>query len=118
MARQARVDWYGDQKNIKVPKGVSVTWHNKVVPKEATITADTDILLDEFKVNAHSTTEIIPKFEFTRPAPLPDPPVKSGTPLDSTKLKQAKQEVAKEDKDAIDVRVDTKYDSLGGIREP
>ncbi len=72
MARQARVDWYGDQKNIKVPRGVSVTWHNKVVPKEATITADTDTLLDEFKTNAHSTVEVIPKFEFTRPAPLPD----------------------------------------------
>jgi len=72
MARRARVDWYGDQKNVKVPTGVSVTWHTKIIPKEATITADTDILLDEFKTNAHSTTEIIPKFEFTRPAPEPD----------------------------------------------
>jgi len=118
MARQARVDWYGDQKNIRVPKGVSVTWHNSTDPKEATITADTDILLDEFKTNAHSTTEIVPKFEFTLPAPVPDPPVKSGTPLESDKLRQAKQEVAKEDRDAINARVDTKYDALGGTREP
>jgi len=118
MARRARVDRHTAQKNINVPKGVSVTWHNNTDPKEATITAATDVLLDEFKTNAHSTTEIIPKFEFTPPAPVPDPPTKSGTPLDSAILKQAKQEIAKEDKDAADVRVDTRYDSLGGTREP
>jgi len=118
MARQTRVDWYGDQKNIKVPKGVNVTWHNDVIPKEATATAATDILLDEFKSRAHSTTEIIPKFEFIIPPQDPDPPTKSGTPLESDKLRQARQEVAKEDKDAIDARIDTKYDALGGTREP
>jgi len=116
MARRARVDLVNAQKDIKVPKGVNVTWHNSV--KEATITAATDILLNEFKTNAKSTTEIIPKFEFTPPAPIPIPPTKSGTPLESDKLRQAQQEIAKEDKDAIDARVDTKYDALGGTREP
>jgi len=86
MARQARVDWYGDQKNIKVPQGVNVTWHNNLIPKEATITADTDVLLDEFKTNAHSTTEIVSKFEFT-PVVIPVEPVDP----DAEKRRQAKE---------------------------
>jgi len=89
MARQARVDWYGDQKNIKVPKGVNVSWHNRSDPKEATITADTDILLDEFKVNAHSTTEIVAKHDFTPPVDTTPKPTQAQID-ESEKRRQAK----------------------------
>ena len=74
MARRTKVDLVNAQKDIKLPNGISVTWHNKETPKAATITAATDAILDEFKVNAKSTTEIIPKFEFT-PVVVPDLPI-------------------------------------------
>jgi len=108
MARRARVDRHTAQKNIKVPKGVSVTWHNSTDPKEATITAATDVLLDEFKTNAHSTTEIIPKFEFTPPVVDPIPPPSA----DDIKRQQAVVNYdAKLEQDRID-GIQSEYDKL------
>jgi len=80
MARKAKVDLVNAQKDINIPKGINVTWHNKEDPKTATVTAFStdataeDILIDEFKTNAKSTTEIIPKFDFTPPVDIPIPP--------------------------------------------
>ncbi len=111
MARQARVDWYGDQKNIKVPKGVNVGWHNKLDPKEATIEAEFDALLDEFKLNAHSTTEIVAKHDFT---PNISPPItRTQAQIDEAeKRKQAKINYkAKLEQATID-GIQTEYDKL------
>jgi len=111
MARQARVDRYGDQKNIKVPTGVNVTWHNKVDPKEATITADNDTLLDEFKTNAHSTTEIIAKHDFTPPVDVI--PVPTQAEIDeSNKRRQAEVNYkAKLEQEKID-GIQAEYDKI------
>jgi len=108
MARQARVDRHTAQKNIKIPKGVSITWHNSTDPKEATITAATDILIDEFKTNAQSTTEIIAKHDFTIPSPEPDPVPDPET----IKRNQAKENYnAKLEQEKID-GIQAEYDKL------
>lgn len=123
MARQAKVDLVNAQKDILVTPPMSVTWHNNETPKAATITVDlptaaADVIIDLFKTRAKSTTEIIPKHDFTIPPPEPDPPIESGKPLDNALFQQARREIKQEDKDAIDVRVNARYDTLGGTREP
>jgi len=49
------------------------------------------------------------------PAPLPTP---SGTPLDDSVWQDAWREIREEDRAAILTRVNTRYDNLGGTREP
>ncbi len=52
------------------------------------------------------------------PAPPPDPPTPSGTPLDDSIWQDAWREIREEDRQAILTRVNTRYDNLGGTREP
>lgn len=124
MARQARVDIVNNPRTFRVPKGANVTWHNTPGAKEATVTVNlstavaSDAVIDVFKTRAGSTTEIIAKHSVTLPPQPPAVPIKSGTPLDGEIFLQAKNEIRQEDKDAIDVRVNARYDSLGGTREP
>lgn len=123
MARRAKVDLVNAQKDILVTPPMSITWHNRETPKAATITvnlpqAAADVIIDLFKTRAKSTTEIIPKHDFTIPPPVPDEPLESGAPLDNSLFQQARREIKKEDQDEIDVRINARYDALGGTRQP
>jgi len=52
------------------------------------------------------------------PAPVAPLPIPSGTVLDSDIWRQATNEIREEDRQAILTRVNTRYDNLGGTREP
>lgn len=52
------------------------------------------------------------------PAPEAPEPIPSGTVLDNTIWQQATNEIREEDRQAILTRVNARYDSLGGTREP